>query len=122
MSVLAFKKGDLFGEWSDKRPGKLLLYLKDTDRIKKVGYLLVDRKIYVKQVQENKHLFKKFQAFGISTQIIDALKLYEIEKVLILGEKRDYMFRLKDFNDKYVNEGYDEQMLCRIDKEITEEK
>jgi hypothetical protein len=90
---------------------------------KEVGNYNDNKKVYITHRNAEDHYMKKFKGYGISYSIIEKLSKLGCEKVLILSDERDYLFKLEQFEDSLYGHTFNEddyQKFVSIDEDIEE--
>ena len=89
----------------------------------KVGNINIDKRLYITPRDPREHFMRKYNAWGISEDVINLLMLMSVERVIIRTHKQDYLFYLKQFIDSslvHCDEGNDWQRFVSIGDPVPE--
>lgn len=84
-----------------------------------IGWIDHDTKIYFSYRNPEIHLMKKYNGYAVSVKVLNYLDTKNVTHIIILTEKRNYVYTLLDFmlsNLEHLNEDDDLQLFCSIDK------
>ena len=111
---ISITQGKAFGVWLNEN--YLKLYYRDIDKIRLIGVLNINTKIFKKKANMQEHYLRNFQSFGLSEDVYKILKLYECKFIIIkTNTKEEYAFRLNSFSNSYKNNNDLQYLYAKID-------
>lgn len=81
-----------------------------------VGHITTNKKCYITYRDPEIHLFKKFNGYGISKDILNQLEWEQVINIVIHTPQGDHLFKLEDFTMSHLEWSFegDEQKFVSI--------